>query len=79
MSWCEEHDVDYVLGLARNARLVHALGCELHEARTVYGRTGRPARRFRDFDYRTRKAPAGSVLNSVYLVWPIGVSDTVRR
>ena len=23
--------------------------------------------------------PLGSVLNSVYLVWPIGVSDTVRR
>ena len=55
MSWCEEHDV-YVLGLARNARLVRALGCEF-EARTVHGRTGnRPARRFRDFDYRTRKS-----------------------
>ena len=37
MSWCEEHDVDYVLGLARNARLVRALGCALHEARTVHG------------------------------------------
>ena len=24
-------------------------------------------------------SPWGSVLNSVYLVWPIGVSDTVRR
>ena len=56
MSWCEEHDVDYVLGLARNARLVRALGCALHEARTVHGRTGKPARRYRDFDYRTRKS-----------------------
>ena len=26
MSWCESHQVDYVLGLARNSRLEAALG-----------------------------------------------------
>ena len=56
MKWCEEHDVGYVLGLARNRRLVCALGAQMHEARSVHRRTGKPARRFRDFTYRTRKS-----------------------
>ena len=54
MSWCEERGVDYLFGLARNERLVRALGCELHAARVAHGRTGKAARRYRDFDYRTR-------------------------
>ena len=54
MKWCEEHDVGYVLGLARNRRLVRALGAQMHKARSVHGRTGKPARRFGDFTYRTR-------------------------
>ena len=49
MRWCEDHDVGYVLGLARNQRLVRALGTRMREARSVHRRTGRPARRFRDF------------------------------
>ena len=56
MRWCEEHGVGFVPGLARNRRLVHALGAALHEARRAHHRTGRPARRFRDFTYRTRKS-----------------------
>ena len=56
MKWCEEHDIDYVLGLARNPRLVRALGTQMREARSVHRRTGKPARRFRDFTYRTRKS-----------------------
>ena len=56
MSWCEDRGVDYLFGLARNARLVRALGCELYAARMVHGRTGKAARRYRDFDYRTRKS-----------------------
>ena len=56
MKWCEEHDVGYVLGLARNRRLVRALGAQMHKALSVHGRTGKPARRFGDFTYRTRKS-----------------------
>ena len=29
MAWCEAHRVDFVFGLARNARLVDAIGVEL--------------------------------------------------
>jgi len=56
MAWCEENHVQYVLGLARNARLVRALGAELEEVRQEHERTGRSAQRFKDFRYRTRKS-----------------------
>ena len=56
MKWGEEHDIGYVLGLARNARLVRALGSQMREARAAHRHTGNPARRFRDFTYRTRKS-----------------------
>ena len=56
MSWWEERGVDYLFGLARNARLARALGAELEAARRAQERTGRAARRFRDVEYRTRKS-----------------------
>lgn len=39
MAWCEANRVKYVLGLARNKRLVRAIGGELHKARIEHGRT----------------------------------------
>ena len=56
MSWCEAHHVGYVLGLARNKQLRRALGREMADARAPHQITGQPARRFRDFRYRTRKS-----------------------
>ena len=56
MGWCEAHGVEYVFGLARNARLVRAVGRELREAAAEARRTGRPARRFRELTYRTRSS-----------------------
>ncbi len=56
MAWCEEHAVDYVFGLAKNARLIRALGKELQQARQECEQTGKPARVFRDFAYKTRKS-----------------------
>ena len=56
MSWCEDNDVFYVLGLARNSRLVRAIGEALQEAKLAQEKTGQAARRFRDFRYRTRKS-----------------------
>jgi hypothetical protein len=56
MRWCEENRVNYLLGLARNDRLKRALGEAMEAARQEHVTTGRPARRFRDFRYRTRKS-----------------------
>ncbi|MGH8922963.1 MAG: IS1380 family transposase, partial [Actinomycetes bacterium] len=53
MSWCEAHRVDYVLGLARNPRLVRAIAVELAQARAAAAETGKPARCFKDFRYQT--------------------------
>jgi hypothetical protein len=56
MSWCESHGVDFVLGLARNARLQRALGGELEQARAQFEESGKAARVFKDFVYRTKKS-----------------------
>ena len=54
MAWCEENRVDYVFGLARNARLVEAIEADLAWAEDDALRTGRTARRFADFPWATR-------------------------
>ena len=56
MTWAEANGVDYVFGLARNTRLVRAIGGELQQARREAEATGLPARRFRDFLWTTRKS-----------------------
>ena len=53
MTWCEANRVDYLFGLARNARLVEAIGAELAQACAESQTSGKPARRFRDFTWRT--------------------------
>src|SRR5439155_9271045 len=40
VAWCEAHAVDYVLGLAKNARLKRALSKELREAKREHAQTG---------------------------------------
>jgi len=56
MGWCEANAVDYVFGLAKNQRLLRALGKELVEAKELFDTTGKPARVFKDFTYRTQKS-----------------------
>lgn len=56
MTWCEANDVAYVLGLAGNSRLVRKIAVEMRKARIQAKRSGRAARVFADFEYRTRKS-----------------------
>ena len=53
MAWCEKNRVDFVFGLARNARLVEEIVVELLEAEAEASSTGKPARRYKDFRYAT--------------------------
>jgi Transposase DDE domain group 1 len=53
MAWCEANGVDYVFGLARNDRLVGAIGEDLAGAELDSLAQGRSARRFADFAWRT--------------------------
>jgi hypothetical protein len=55
MSWCENNQVDFVFGLARNQRLRKIIGAQMHEVTQRWNQTGKPARVFAEFDYQTRK------------------------
>ena len=59
MSWCESHRVDFVFGMARNQRLRKIIGAEMHAATEQWNQTGKPARVFSEFDYRTKKTKKG--------------------
>ena len=56
MSWCEDHNVDYVFGLARNSRLVKRVSKSLARAKHKHAATGRAARYFEELRYRTQKS-----------------------
>jgi hypothetical protein len=53
MAWCEAHEVYYVLGLARNARLIELLTPALVRARERAVLCGGHTREFADLKYRT--------------------------
>jgi hypothetical protein len=53
MAWAEANRVDYVFGLARNARLSAEIATELTAARKAAEKTAKPARRFKDFRWST--------------------------
>jgi hypothetical protein len=54
MAWCENNGVDFLFGLAKNRRLVEQIPAELAQAAEQSRKTGKPARRFKDFAWRTR-------------------------
>lgn len=54
MAWCEGNNVDYVLGLAVNARLQRHVAAALEQARQQFARTQQASRVFVDFTYQTR-------------------------
>ena len=53
MSWCEANTVDFVFGLARNARLEKLLAPQLQQAAVEFARTQQRVRIFTEFDYST--------------------------
>ena len=53
MAWCEQNAVDYLFGLARNARLVKEIEAELAAAKAEAEASGRPARRFKELLWST--------------------------
>lgn len=53
LRWCEDNDVDYVIGLAKNPRLVAAIAAELDRVRGRFEATKQPAREFAELRYQT--------------------------
>jgi hypothetical protein len=56
MDWCETNNVHYVLGCARNERLLRIIELQLAEAARLHKQTGKAARVFTEFDYQTRES-----------------------
>src|SRR5258707_15644727 len=57
MSYCEQNEkMDYVLGLAKNTRLIKQIEAEMAQAQQLHQSTQKPARVFKDFRYRTRRS-----------------------
>jgi hypothetical protein len=56
MAWCEANEVDYLFGLAKNKRLIRAIGAELAAAKAESEATAKPARRFKDLTWSTRRS-----------------------
>ena len=56
MVWCEDNGVDFLFGLAKNARLNAEIEAELAAAQEQSQKTEKPARRFKDFLWQTRKS-----------------------
>jgi hypothetical protein len=55
MAWCESQAVDYVFGLAQNARLNRQIEAEMEQATRQHAETKAPARVFKQFFYATRE------------------------
>ena len=53
LSWCERNSVNYLIGLAKNPRLLEMIATEHEQARPEFQRTGQAARSFADLRYRT--------------------------
>ncbi len=59
MAWCEQNRIDFVFGLARNARLVDEIAVELIQAEDEARQTGKPARRFTGCSFRQARLRGG--------------------
>src|SRR3984957_2301739 len=53
MAWCESENMDYILGLAQNARLKKQIAPQMAQAQAQYEQSKEPARVFTDFLYAT--------------------------
>jgi hypothetical protein len=56
MAWCEHNQVHYLFGLQRNQRLHKIIGREMHQAQLEHKQTGKAARVFTEFQYKTHKS-----------------------
>lgn len=53
MAWCESENMDYILGLAQNARLKKQIAPQMAQAQAQYEQSKEPARVFTEFQYAT--------------------------
>jgi hypothetical protein len=55
MQWCEEHDVGYIFGLAKNARLIGMIAEDMERVKQQSEESKEAVRYFKEFSYQTLK------------------------
>jgi hypothetical protein len=78
MAWCETNGVDFLFGLAKTDRLIAEIESELEQAAVKSERTGKPARCFKDFVWRTRSSWSRQRRVVAKAEWTQGESFKVR-
>ncbi len=53
MSWCESHQVDFLFGMAKNARLLKRIRPLMKQVRRSWARSRKATRRYTEFRHRT--------------------------
>lgn len=56
MAWCEENGVFFLLGLAKNPRLLKKIGKEMVQARELFEQSSQASRVFTTFHWTTKKS-----------------------
>jgi hypothetical protein len=56
MNWCEAHGLYYLLGMAKNSRLLKRIHRTMKKSKRDWALTGKAARRYLRFVYRTRSS-----------------------
>ena len=70
LNWCAQNAIDYLIGLPKNKRLQRLIKRRMKLARRRFAKTGKAARVFAGFRYRTRTSWArrrGVVAKAEYL------------
>jgi Transposase DDE domain group 1 len=79
MTWCEQNRVDYVFGLARNARLEAEIAPELAQAEATGRQSGVAARVFKDFRWTTLDSWSRKRRVVAKAEWTQGGANPVER
>ena len=54
LNWCDRNDIDYIVGIAKNSRLLEKAEALMHEAHIMFVVEGEKQRLFGDFEYAAK-------------------------
>ena len=54
MRWCDDHNVDYLLGFAKNSRLINEAQPLLDEVHKLFLQTGKKQKLFSEVQYTAK-------------------------
>jgi len=55
LRWCDKNDINYIVGIAKNNRLIKSIKSEMQEAELAFESTKTASRVFKSFQYQAKK------------------------